>query len=51
MSSRVKHHALVTTVVGMGVAAHYILQYITPEYIHLSPLAGFLTSLFWIWKD
>jgi len=51
LSHRARHHLLVTFIVGLSVAAHYILQYAMPEWIHLSPLAGFLSSLFWIWKD
>lgn len=51
MSHRSRHHLLVTFVVGISIAAHYILHYVYPELLHLSPLAGFLASLFWIWKD
>lgn len=51
MTARVKHHVTVTMAVGAATAAHYLLAAIAPEHIGLSPLAGFLASLYWIWKD
>jgi hypothetical protein len=51
MSPRARHHTIVTVVVALGVVAHYVFTFVKPEWINLSPLAGLLTSLFWIWKD
>ncbi len=51
LTTRFKHHITVTAAVGSATAAHYILQAFAPDFLALSPLAGFAASLYWIWKD
>lgn len=51
MTTRCKHHVLITAAVGCATLSHYLFSYFAPEYLGFSPLAGFLASLIWIWND
>lgn len=51
LTTRAKHHMSVTMAVGGATAAHYMLEAFAPAYLHFSPLAGFIASLYWIWRD
>lgn len=51
MTTRCRHHLIITAAVGCATASHYIFSYFAPDYLGFSPLAGFLASLIWIWND
>lgn len=51
MSPRARHHTMITLAVGSATAAHYVFAWCAPDLINLSPLAGFVSSLIWIWAD